>query len=55
MTCLIGLGYTLGPFAVALILNATGTLDSAWAYRGVFVSQYGVAAISAFFVFFMPE
>ncbi|KAF6812003.1 maltose high-affinity maltose transporter (alpha-glucoside transporter) [Colletotrichum plurivorum] len=55
MTCLIGLGYTIGPFAVSLILNSTGTFDNAWAYRAVFVSQYGVAAISAIFVFFMPE
>ncbi|KAF6803338.1 MFS hexose transporter [Colletotrichum sojae] len=55
MTCLIGLGYTIGPFAVSLTLNSTGTFDNAWAYRAVFVPQYSVAAISAIFVFFMPE
>lgn len=55
MTCLIGLAYTVGPFIVALIINAVGAYTNRWAYRAVFVSQYGFAAIAFAFVFFMPE
>lgn len=55
MTCLIALSYTVGPFTVALIVNSTGNYDNRWAYRAVFCSQYGFAAISSLFVFFMPE
>lgn len=55
MTCLIALSFTLGPFTVALIVNSTGEYDNRWAYRAVFCSQYGFAAISALFVWRMPE
>ena len=55
MTCLIALAYTVGPFTAALILNTTGTYTNRWAYRAVFVSQYGFAAIAACAVVFMPE
>lgn len=55
MTCLIALSYTVGPFTVALIVNSTGTYGNRWAYRAVFCSQYGFAAVAAIFVWFMPE
>ncbi|KAM0431470.1 hypothetical protein ACHAPT_005448 [Fusarium lateritium] len=55
MTCFIGLGYTIGPLIVALIVTGTGTIPNRWAYRAVFCSQYAVATISVAFVFFMPE
>lgn len=55
MTCLIALSYTVGPFTVALIVNSTGTYTNRWAYRAVFCSQYGFAAIAAIFIWFMPE
>lgn len=55
MTCLIALAYTVGPFTVSLIVNSTGTYTNRWAYRAVFCSQYGFAAVSAIFVWFMPE
>jgi MFS transporter, SP family, general alpha glucoside:H+ symporter len=55
MTCFIGLGYTIGPFVVSLIVTATGEIPNRWAYRAVFVSQYAVAAFSTAFVFWMPE
>lgn len=55
MTCLIALSYTVGPFTVALIVNTTGTYTNRWAYRAVFCSQYGFAAVAAIFVWFMPE
>lgn len=54
-TCMIALMYALGPFIVALIVNATGNVDNRWAYRAVFCSQYGFAGISAIFIWFMPE
>ena len=43
------------PVMSSLIINDTGTVFSRWAYRAVFCSQYGFAAIPTFFVFFMPE
>lgn len=55
LTCLSALAYTLGPFAVSLIVNETGNYDSRWAYRAVFCAQYGFAVVSTIFVFFMPE
>ncbi|KAL4806888.1 hypothetical protein BDV18DRAFT_138403 [Aspergillus unguis] len=54
-TCLIALAYTLGPFTVALIVNSEGDAETRWAYRSIFVAQYGFAAVSSAFVFFMPE
>ncbi|KAM0323179.1 hypothetical protein ACHAQA_009029 [Verticillium albo-atrum] len=54
-TCLSALSYTMGPLIVALIVNDTGDLPSRWAYRAVFVAQYGFAALATIFVFFMPE
>ena len=55
MTCLVALAFTVGPFTVALIVNSTGTYENRWAYRAVFCSQYGFAAISAIFIPWMPE
>lgn len=49
------MAYTLGPFTVALIVNSTGQMDSRWAYRAVFVSQYAFAAVAAVGAIFMPE
>ncbi|KAG7140653.1 Maltose permease MAL31 like protein [Verticillium longisporum] len=54
-TCLSALSYTIGPLIVALIVNETGDLPNRWAYRAVFVAQYGFAAIATLFVAFMPE
>lgn len=47
--------YTLGPFAVTLLQNSYGGLNSRWAYRRVFVSQYGVTALGLIGLPFMPE
>lgn len=55
MTCLSALAYTIGPLVAALILNSTGTYTTRWAYRALFVSQYGFAAVSTVGVFFLPE
>lgn len=53
--CVIALSYALGPFTVALITNSTGSSTSRWAYRAVFVSQYGFAFVATCFIWFMPE
>ncbi|EON60796.1 hypothetical protein W97_00005 [Coniosporium apollinis CBS 100218] len=55
LTAVIALAYTVGPLCAALILNDTGTMENRWAYRAVFVSQYGFAAVASIAVFFMPE
>lgn len=54
-TCAIALAYALGPFTVSLIVNSTGDSTSRWAYRAVFVSQYGFAFIVTIFIWWMPE
>ncbi|OQD89912.1 hypothetical protein PENANT_c002G09968 [Penicillium antarcticum] len=55
LTCLSALAYCIGPFVVALITNTTGTYTNRWAYRAVFVAQYGYAALALAFIAFMPE
>jgi MFS transporter, SP family, general alpha glucoside:H+ symporter len=55
MTVMMSFAASIGSILVAVILNATGTLDNRWAYRAVFVSQYGFAAVAVAFVWFMPE
>ncbi|KAB2569027.1 Maltose permease MAL31 [Lasiodiplodia theobromae] len=54
-TCSIALAYTVGALTAAIILNSTATSQTRWAYRAVFASQYGFAAIGTIFVIFMPE
>lgn len=49
------IAFTLGPLIVALIVKGTGEGTTRWAYRGVFVAQYGVLAIAAVGLPFMPE
>ncbi|PMD36491.1 general substrate transporter [Hyaloscypha variabilis F] len=49
------IAFTLGPFLVALIIKGTGSYTTRWAYRAVFLAQYGVAAIGTIFLPFMPE
>lgn len=55
LTCLIALANTVGSLTAAIILNSTGTSQTRWAYRAVFASQYGFAAVGTIFVIFMPE
>ncbi|CAG7982801.1 unnamed protein product [Penicillium salamii] len=55
LTCLSALAYCIGPLVVALITNTTGTYTNRWAYRAVFVAQYGYAGIALAFIAFMPE
>jgi hypothetical protein len=39
LTAASAIAFTLGPFIVSLIVNSTGSQDSRWAYRTVFVCQ----------------
>ena len=55
MTCLNALAYTVGPFVCSLILNSTGTVDSPWAYRAIFCSQFGFLGVATLCIPFMPE
>ena len=54
-TAACALAFTLGPFAVSFILNAYGTLDNTWAYKGAFVAQYAITGIGMVVWPFMPE
>ncbi|OAP60823.1 hypothetical protein AYL99_05825 [Fonsecaea erecta] len=54
-TALIAFSAGAGALTVALIINSTGAYTTRWAYRAVFCSQFGFAAIAASFVWFMPE
>ncbi|KAF6802561.1 MFS hexose transporter [Colletotrichum sojae] len=55
MTAAAAIAFTIGPFIVSLIVNETGTREDRWAYRAIFVSQYGVSGLGAAILFFMPE
>ncbi|KAJ6015316.1 hypothetical protein N7540_009907 [Penicillium herquei] len=55
LTCLTALAYVIGPLVVALITNTTGNYSNRWAYRAVFVAQFGFAAVAIALVSFMPE
>ncbi|CCF33005.1 MFS hexose transporter [Colletotrichum higginsianum] len=55
MTAAAAIAFTIGPFIVSLVVNETGAREDRWAYRTIFVSQYGVSGLGALFLFFMPE
>ncbi|KAL1864918.1 hypothetical protein VTK73DRAFT_5604 [Phialemonium thermophilum] len=55
LTCCVGVSYGIGPLVAFLIINYTGQTDSRWAYRAVFCSQFGFAAVALLLWPFMPE
>ncbi|RDW76922.1 hypothetical protein BP6252_04975 [Coleophoma cylindrospora] len=55
LTSAAAVAFTIGPLIVALILNGVGAYTNRWAYRGIFVAQYGIVGIQAIFWPFMPE
>lgn len=55
LTAAAAISFTIGPLIVALVVNVTGTKTDRWAYRTIFVSQYGVNTLGALFLPFMPE
>lgn len=50
-----GMALTIGPFIVSLVVKGTGDKSSRWAYRSVFLAQYGFSAAGAVLLPFMPE
>ncbi|TQN70385.1 Maltose permease MAL31, partial [Colletotrichum shisoi] len=55
MTAAAAIAFTIGPFIVSLVVNETGARDDRWAYRTIFISQYGVSGLGALLLLFMPE
>ena len=53
--CGVGVSYGLGPLVAFIIIAYTGETDTRWAYRTVFCAQWGFAAVSTAFVYWMPE
>ncbi|KAF4123898.1 Sugar (and other) transporter [Geosmithia morbida] len=54
-TCGVGVSYGVGPLVAFIVINYTGEMDSRWAYRTVFCTQFGFAGVAAIFCPFMPE
>jgi SP family general alpha glucoside:H+ symporter-like MFS transporter len=52
---MVGVSYGIGPLVAFIVINYTGQFDTRWAYRAVFCTQYGFAAVATLFVWFMPE
>jgi MFS family permease len=55
MTAAAALAFTLGPLIVSLVVNETGVREDRWAYRAIFVAQYGVSGIGLCIWPFLPE
>lgn len=55
LTAAAGLALTIGPFIVSLVVKGTGDKPNSWAYRSVFLAQYGFTAAGAVLLPFMPE
>ncbi|KAI8654489.1 MFS domain-containing protein [Fusarium keratoplasticum] len=55
LTAASAIAFTLGPFIVSLIANETGSRTTRWAYRAIFVSQYGISGLGFLILPFMPE
>ncbi|KAJ5123787.1 MFS hexose transporter [Penicillium atrosanguineum] len=55
LTSAAGFSIIVGQLIVSIIINCTGDVSSRWAYRAVFLSQYGVWVIAVGFLPFMPE
>ncbi len=55
LTCCIGVAYGIGPLVAFIIINYTGSVDSRWAYRTIFCSQWGFSAVAIALWPFLPE
>jgi MFS family permease len=49
------LSFIIAQLVVAVIQKGVSDRDDRWAYRGIFVAQYGITAIGIVFLPFMPE
>lgn len=55
MTGLANFSFGLGSLVCYLVASSTATRTDRWAYRGVFVAQWGFGAISLLIAPLMPE
>ncbi|PSN75659.1 maltose permease MAL31 [Corynespora cassiicola Philippines] len=55
LTCCIGVAYGIGPLTAFIIINYTGDVETRWAYRTIFCSQWGFAAVATILWPWMPE
>lgn len=55
LNCLVAMAWTAAPFGTSIILQFVGNLETRWAYRSLFCSQYVIAFFATVFVPFMPE
>lgn len=55
LTAAAAIAFTMGPFVAALIVDGTGSQGNRWAYRSIFVAQYGFSGAGALLLPFLPE
>jgi len=55
MTGLCNVSFCVGPFVAVLIQNSISTEMNKWAYRSLFVAQWGFGFTSIIVAPFMPE
>lgn len=55
LTCFLGVSYGIGPLVAFIIIKYTGNVETRWAYRTIFCSQWGFAAVAAVVWPWMPE
>ncbi|KAI1342850.1 MFS hexose transporter [Xylariaceae sp. FL0016] len=55
LTGAAAIAFAIGPLIVSFIVNETGTQPNRWAYRTIFVCQYGVSAVGACLLPLVPE
>jgi SP family general alpha glucoside:H+ symporter-like MFS transporter len=55
LTCFLGVSYGIGPLVAFIIINYTGNVETRWAYRTIFCSQWGFAAVATIIWPWMPE
>jgi SP family general alpha glucoside:H+ symporter-like MFS transporter len=55
LTAAAGMSFTVGPLIVSVIVKLTGYHANRWAYRSVFLAQYGFSVVGAILLPLMPE
>jgi SP family general alpha glucoside:H+ symporter-like MFS transporter len=55
LTSAAGMALIIGPFIVSVVVKVTGYRTNRWAYRSVFLAQYGFSVVGAIMLPFMPE
>jgi MFS family permease len=54
-TSAAAVAFCIGTLILAIIIDAYGNLPSSWAYKSLFLTQYGVTGIAVMILPFMPE